>query len=123
MGCGASHGLGETSFVRDPRSVDRDGQSDSSESDSETEIRYDAIKKCPTPVMDKLWKMKNEIFKSDVDITLDGFLRKCNLGMREVYRALDVFGKISDSSKLDTETLSKLLIWPDSNAMLKRFDF
>ena len=79
-----------------------------------------------TPIMDKLWDTKRELFKSpenSLKVTMDAFAMKCNLGIRDIYRALDVFGKISKTSRLDIDILSKLLVWPGrKNAMLRRYN-
>ena len=120
MGCGAS--LDKIAESGTPhRDADRQSSS-SSDSDEESGV----LQNISTPIMDKLWDTKRELFKSpenSLKVTMDAFAMKCNLGIRDIYRALDVFGKISKTSRLDIDILSKLLVWPGrKNAMLRRYN-
>ena len=125
MGCGASQNIAEPESRNNPSAKSKRGSVPSDESDSDSDDENDLVPSYSTPLMDKLWRVKVLFFdsaKDDKSITMDVFMQRSNIELREIYRALDIFGKISNSSKLDFDILARRLVWPyPKNDMLARF--
>ena len=96
MGCGASQNVTDPGKRSKRRSTSQglSELSDGSDSDSDEK----ALPSYATPFTDKLWRIKTLFFDSaqqDKNLTIDVFVQRSNIEVREIYRALDIFDKIS----------------------------
>jgi hypothetical protein len=126
MGCGSSQNLNsvaeQQSKTKPKKQTDVAEAADEEDDDDSDD---DIVDQTPTtrqrtyatPLMDRFWRIKAQFFDTPDDVRgdsvpMDVFMQKAGLEVRDMYKALDVFVKISDSGgKLNIDALAHRLGW------------